>query len=113
MIAIKSPNEIALMRRAGRITAAARKLAGEMVLPGVTTHEIDRAVLAFIRSKGGTPSFLHYNGYPAAPASRSTTSSFTASRSPAAAGGRYRKHRVGAFVDGFHGDCAAPSPAAR
>lgn len=108
MIAIKSPNEIALMRRAGRITAAARKLAGEMVLPGVTTHEIDRAVLAFIRSKGGTPSFLHYNGYPA-----SACISVNDVVIHGIPGHRRLQEGdivsidVGAFVDGFHGDCAA------
>lgn len=43
MISIKSPREIEAMRRAGRITAQARALAGSMVAPGVTTHEIDTA----------------------------------------------------------------------
>ena len=40
------------MRRAGRITAAARALAGKMVRPGVTTLEIDRAVRSFIEGQG-------------------------------------------------------------
>ncbi|MCI9332924.1 MAG: type I methionyl aminopeptidase, partial [Oscillibacter sp.] len=39
MITLKSPHEIDLMRRSGKITAAARALAGEMVKPGVTTQE--------------------------------------------------------------------------
>ena len=65
MITLKSQTEIELMRRAGKITAAARALAGEMVRPGVTTHEIDSAVEQFIRKQGAVPSFLHYNGYPA------------------------------------------------
>ena len=49
MITLKSAHEIELMRRAGKITAAARALAGEMVRPGVTTQEIDSAVEHFIR----------------------------------------------------------------
>ena len=65
MITLKSPHEIELMRRAGKITAAARALAGEMVRPGVTTKAIDKAVHDFIVSQGATPSFLHYSGYPA------------------------------------------------
>ena len=65
MITLKSAHEIELMRRAGKITAAARALAGEMVKPGVTTREIDKAVFHFIRSQGAEPSFLNYNGYPA------------------------------------------------
>ena len=50
LISIKSPRELERMRKAGRITAAARKLAGEMVQPGVTTLEIDREVRKFIES---------------------------------------------------------------
>ena len=65
MIIVKSEREIELMRRAGKITAAARALAGEMVRPGVTTKAIDKAVHDYIVSQGATPSFLHYSGYPA------------------------------------------------
>ena len=65
MITLKSAHEIELMRRAGKITAAARALARDMVRPGVTTQQIDKAVFQFITEQGATPSFLHYNGYPA------------------------------------------------
>ena len=53
------------MRQACRITAAARALAGEMVRPGVTTKEIDKAVHDYIVAQGAKPSFLNYNGFPA------------------------------------------------
>ena len=39
-IIIKSPHEIELMRRAGKITAEARALAGSLVRPGVTTSPL-------------------------------------------------------------------------
>ena len=42
MISIKSPAEIEKMRAAGRLTAQARKLAGSLIRPGVTTAELDR-----------------------------------------------------------------------
>ena len=64
MISIKSPREIEAMRRAGRITAQARALAGSMVAPGVTTLEIDQAVRRYIESQGAKPSFLGYSGFP-------------------------------------------------
>ena len=64
MISLKSQREIEAMRRAGRLTAQARALAGSMVRPGVTTHEIDRAVRRFIESHGAKPSFLGYGGFP-------------------------------------------------
>ena len=63
LITLKSPREQEAMRRAGRITAQARSLAGGMVRPGVTTGEIDDAVRKFIRSQGAEPSFLGYGGF--------------------------------------------------
>ena len=59
MITLKSAHEIELMRRAGKITAAARALARDMVKPGVTTPPIDKAVFPFLTEQGATPSFLH------------------------------------------------------
>ena len=64
-IIIKSPREIEIMRQAGRITAAARTIAREMVAPGVTTAQIDREVRRFIEKSGAVPTFLGYGGYPA------------------------------------------------
>ena len=58
MIAVKSDRELEVMRKACQITAAARKLAGDMIRPGITTREIDKAVHHFILSQGAKPSFL-------------------------------------------------------
>ena len=108
MITLKSSHEIELMRRAGKITAAARALAGEMVRPGVTTQEIDSAVEHFIRKQGAVPSFLHYNGYPA-----SACISVNDEIIHGIPGKRILQEGdivsvdVGAYIDGFHGDCAA------
>ena len=81
MITLKSGHEIEMMRRAGKITAAARAVARDMVKPGVTTQQIDEAVYQFIISQGATPSFLNYSGFPAS-----------------------------ACIGGFHGDCAGTYP---
>lgn len=111
MIPIKSAREISLMRRAGEITAAARALAGKMVTPGVTTREIDQAVYRFIKSKGAVPSFLHYNGYPA-----SVCISVNDEVIHGIPGSRRLREGdivsidVGAYIDGFHGDCADTFP---
>ena len=108
MIIVKSEREIELMRRAGKITAAARALAGEMVKPGVTTREIDKAVFHFIRSQGAEPSFLNYNGYPA-----SVCVSVNDEIIHGIPGPRVLKEGdivsvdVGAFFNGYHGDNAA------
>lgn len=111
MITLKSPHEIELMRRAGKITAAARALAGEMVRPGVTTQEIDTAVERFIRKQGAVPSFLHFQGYPA-----SACISVNDEVIHGIPGKRVLREGdivsvdVGAYIGGFHGDCAATFP---
>ena len=111
MITLKSTHEIELMRRAGKITAAARALARDMVKPGVTTAQIDKAVFQFIKSQGATPSFLHYNGYPA-----SVCVSVNDEIIHGIPGKRVLQEGdivsvdVGAFIDGFHGDCAGTYP---
>ena len=99
------------MRRAGRITAAARDLAGKLVKPGVTTLEIDKAVRKFIEGQGARPSFLNYNGFPGSacisvndeiihgiPGHRKLCE------------GDIVSIDVGACIDGFHGDCAGTFP---
>ncbi len=111
MITLKSSHEIQLMRQAGKITAAARALAGAMVAPGVTTREIDKEVFRFIKSKGAVPSFRGYNGYPA-----NVCISVNDEVIHGIPGSRVLREGdivsvdVGAFKDGFHGDCAGTYP---
>ena len=65
MIHKKSPAEIATMREAGLIVAAALAASREVVAPGVTTADLDAVAERVIRDAGATPSFLGYHGYPA------------------------------------------------
>ena len=111
MISLKSPREIECMRRAGRLTSQARALAGSLVRPGVTTHEIDTAVRKFIESHGAKPSFLGYGGFKG-----SACISINEEVIHGIPGPRQLKEGdivsvdVGAYLDGFHGDCAATFP---
>ena len=111
MITLKSSHEIEAMRRAGKITAAARAVAREMVKPGVTTQQIDQAVYRFIKSQGAIPSFLNYNGYPA-----SVCVSVNDEIIHGIPGKRVLQEGdivsvdVGAFIGGVHGDCAGTYP---
>ena len=115
MITLKSSHEIDLMRRSGKITAAARALAGEMVKPGVTTQEINDAVERFIRKQGAVPSFLHYNGYPASACISVNDEIIHGIPSPKRVlrEGDIVSVDVGAYIGGFHGDCAATFPCGR
>ncbi len=109
LITLKSSRELDCMRKAGRITAAARKLAGEMVKPGVTTLEIDTAVRKFIESQGGKPSFLGYHGFPgsACISVNDVVIHGIPSKRVVLKEGDLVSVDVGAYIDGFHGDCAA------
>ncbi len=114
MIHIKNERDLVAMRKACRITAAARALAGEMVRPGVTTKQLDKAVHDFIVGQGAKPSFLHYNGYPA-----SACISVNQTVIHGIPGGYTLQEGdivsidVGAYYEGFHGDCAATFPCGR
>src|ERR1043166_5298524 len=65
MIIRKSQQEIERMARAGEVVADVLALLGERARPGVTTEELDTIADEFIRSRGGTPTFKGYRGYPA------------------------------------------------
>ena len=111
MIAIKNEQELSVMRQACKITAAARALAGEMVRPGVSTKEIDRAVRELILTQGAKPSFLNYHGFPASTCI--SVNSVVIHGIPGACvlkEGDIVSVDVGAFYKGFHGDCAATYP---
>ncbi len=114
MIYIKNEQELDAMRQACKITAAARALAGEMVRPGITTKQIDKAVHDYIVKQGAKPSFLHYHGYPA-----SVCISVNDTVIHGIPGGYTLKEGdivsidVGAYYKGFHGDCAATFPCGR
>ncbi len=68
---LKTADEIAIMREAGRIVALAHQAMREAVKPGVTTGELDKIAEQVIRDHGATPAFLHYpkQGAPNYPAS--------------------------------------------
>ena len=111
MISLKSDREIQAMRKAGRLTAQARALAGSMIRPGVTTHEIDTAVRRFIESHGAKPSFLGYGGFPGSACISVNEQVIHGIPGPRKLQeGDIVSVDVGAFIGGFHGDCAGTYP---
>ncbi|MBR3439840.1 MAG: type I methionyl aminopeptidase [Clostridia bacterium] len=66
MVVLKTSRELRLMKEAGAIAAGALKAAGDAVEPGISTYELDRIAHKFIKDAGAYPTFLGYNGYPAA-----------------------------------------------
>ena len=67
-IVLKSPRELALMREAGKINARALAAALDVVRPGVTTGEVNRAAAEVLKKSGSVPAFVGVPGaypYPA------------------------------------------------
>nr|MBU6203027.1 type I methionyl aminopeptidase [Acidobacteriota bacterium] len=62
--AVKSPDVIARMRRAGAVAAEVLRLAGAKVKPGITTEEIDVYVHELCIARGAYPSPLNYQNFP-------------------------------------------------
>ena len=107
MIIRKSPEELELMRRAGRITAMARDAVVDAVRPGVTTSALDAVAEEVIRGEGATPSFKGYRGFPGsicASLNEQVVHGIPGDRVLKA--GDLFKADVGAVWEGFHGDSA-------
>jgi len=108
MITVKTPEEIELMREAGKIVAGVLEEIEKHIKPGVSTLELDKIAHEYIIKRGAKPSFLHYNGFPA---------SICASIDDVVVHGIPKKNLVlqegqiigidvGASVKGYHGDAA-------
>jgi methionyl aminopeptidase len=64
-VVIKSPQEIELMRAAGRVNALALETVRKLIRPGIATADLDAAAEEVIRKQGGIPAFKNYPGpYP-------------------------------------------------
>ena len=118
-ITIKSKDQIAKMRSAGRIVAEVLGLMEESLKPGISTAELDRLADRHIRASGGTPSFVGYlaatgtydpgdpKAYPAATCisiDHEIVHGIPGDREIKA--GQVVSVDVGAIYDGWHGDGA-------
>lgn len=112
MIPIKTNEQLERMRVACRITALARKAAYDAVAPGVTTDDIDRIVRKTIEEAGAKPSFLGYGGFPASACVSINDEVIHGipSKKRVIRSGDIVKIDVGAYIGGFHGDCACTVP---
>jgi len=65
MATITSQQDLASLTASGRLLATTLRAVAKMVVPGIRTKELDAESEKLIRSGGGEPSFLGYQGYPA------------------------------------------------
>lgn len=64
-VELKTPEQIAVMRRSGMLLSQVHDMLQEAIRPGITTGELDARAETMIREHGATPNFLGYHGFPA------------------------------------------------
>jgi len=108
MITIKSKSEIEKMRLACRITGDVLKEIEKHIKPGVSTKQLDKIAHNYIVSKGATPSFLNYNGFPGSicASPNDVVVHGIPSKDVILSEGDIISIDVGAYIDGYHGDAA-------
>ncbi len=106
-VILKTPEELALMREAGRIVAEVLHLLQEAARPGITTSELDTLAEAHIRKRGAVPSFKGYRGFPASTCISVNEEVVHGIPGPRALqDGDLVSVDVGAIFQGWHGDGA-------
>ena len=64
MVQLKTPEQIEIMKIAGKITGEALLVAKEHIREGITTKELDDKIRLYIKKCGAKPTFLGYGGFP-------------------------------------------------
>jgi methionyl aminopeptidase len=103
----RNADELAKMRRAGRVVAEMHAATRAAARPGATTADIDKVARAVIDKRGAVSNFLNYHGFPAVICT--SPNNVIVHGIP----GSYRLKEgdilsidCGAIVDGYHGDAA-------
>ena len=114
MMSAKSSRELDIMREAGRIVAQTHEAVKQAIEPGITTRELDAVADKVIRAAGAFPSFMGYNGYPAAictSVNEELVHGIPGNRRLAE--GDIISVDIGALYRGYHGDSAWTYPVGR
>ena len=108
---VKTPEQIAIMRKAGRVVAEMLDACQAAAKPGVTTADLDKVAREVLARRGAKSNFLGYHGYPAV---------ICASPNDVIVHGIPGGYRLedgdivsidcGAIVAGWHGDAARTIP---
>src|ERR671917_2383551 len=64
-ITLKSPEQIAKMRQAGRVVAEMLEACATAARPGMTTNDLDKVAREVLARRKAKSNFLNYHGYPA------------------------------------------------
>ncbi len=107
-IQLKTKEEFAIMRNAGRVVALCLEEIKNQIKPGMSTKDLDKIAYSIMEKENAKPSFLGYHGYPAV---------ICVSVNEEVVHGIPREDKIiqdgdlvsvdcGAIIDGWHGDAA-------
>jgi len=111
VIVCRSQSEIDKLRRVNQLVARILAELRQVVVPGITTTDIDELAERRVREAGAEPAFKGYHGYPAtvcASVNEQVVHGIPSSRPLVA--GDIVSIDMGAKLDGFFGDCAVTVP---
>jgi len=108
---VRTKEELARMRRAGRVVAEMHEKTRAAIRPGVTTADLDQVARDVLERRGARSNFLGYHGYPAVICT--SPNDMIVHGIP----GFYRLGEgdiisidCGAIIEGYHGDAAYTAP---
>ncbi len=107
----RSADELAKMRKAGKVVAEMHEATRAAIRPGITTRELNDVAAAVIERRGARSNFLNYHGFPAVICT--SPNDMIVHGIP----GDYVLQEgdiisidCGAIVEGYHGDAAYTAP---
>jgi len=111
VITKKSGEQIALMRRAGRVVAEMHEECVRAAKPGATTLDVDRVAREVLERRGARSNFLNYHGFPAVIcASPNQVIVHGIPDDTVLEEGDIFSIDCGAIIEGWHGDAAITIP---
>lgn len=108
MIYLKSDEEIELLRISNQIVAKTLAEIAKIIVPGVSTAQLDKVAEEFIRDNGAVPGFLGYGGFPGSICTSVNDQVVHGIPSDKVIlqDGDIISVDCGAYINGFHGDSA-------
>ena len=108
---LRTKDEVAKMRRAGRVVAEMHEKTRAAIRPGISTAELDQVARQVLAARGAKSNFLNYHGFPAVICT--SPNDMIVHGIP----GTYRLEEgdiisidCGAIIEGYHGDAAYTAP---
>ncbi|HET6811363.1 MAG TPA: type I methionyl aminopeptidase [Acidimicrobiales bacterium] len=108
---VRTRDELARMRRAGRVVAEMHERTRAAIRPGISTAELDQVAREVLERRGARSNFLGYHGFPAVICT--SPNDMIVHGIPGSyrlADGDIISIDCGAIIEGYHGDAAYTAP---